>query len=301
MKAFFITFFALCIYIMATAQTTDVVYLKNGSVIKAKILEHKIGESLKIETSDGSVYVYNSDEILKITKDPVAATNSQRQPATAINMDGDLLTDVEGNVYRTVVINGKTWMAENLKTRHYADGTPVGRTEKGPNYYYMDDNYIAQYGILYNWAAAVRVSDNTTKYTFTGNRQGVCPDGWHVPTMVEFSEAVAGDTKSKAGCLDIWTRFKSTSGWSVGGNGTNISGFSALPAGSTGTAIGSISKIHGVGEHAFFWSATPSENKEAWMGKLIWAYGLSTKRDRSFGILREWTKSAGMSVRCVRD
>jgi uncharacterized protein (TIGR02145 family) len=299
MKAFFITFFALCIYITAPAQTTDVVYLKNGSVIKAKILEHKIGESLKIETSDGSVYMYNSDEILKITKDPVAATNSQRQPATATNMDGDLLTDVEGNVYRTVVINGKTWMAENLKTRHYADGTPVGRIEKGSNYYYVDDYYISQYGILYNWAAAVRVADNSTNYTFTGNRQGVCPDGWHVPTMVEFSEAVAGDIKSKAGGKEIWTRFKSTSGWPAGENGTNASGFNALPAGAWGTR-GPVFKIRYVGEDAFFWSATPSPNSP--FISYVKAFSLSTKREAWSGILHDiYGKAAGLSVRCVKD
>ena len=49
----------------------DVVYLKNGSVIKGKIIEMTPGETIKIETADGSVFVYEMTEVERITKENI--------------------------------------------------------------------------------------------------------------------------------------------------------------------------------------------------------------------------------------
>ncbi|MDR0430906.1 MAG: fibrobacter succinogenes major paralogous domain-containing protein [Tannerellaceae bacterium] len=284
------------------AQTTDVVYLKNGSIIKARILEYKPGESVKIEIYDGSIFVYPVDEVQKIEKDPNAKPAGTEQS----HFDGELLTDVEGNTYRTVVIKGKVWMAENLKTRHYADGTPIERINNGPNYYYVDAGYIEKYGILYNWAATVRVLDNKTTFTFTGNRQGVCPNGWHVPTMEEYAEAVDGAFKNKDDCEATWRKFKSETGWPAGENGYNSSGFSAIPAGGTGVqGLGGAGKIIHIGLHAYFWTAT-TYGKSAGFGDIS-AYSFSTLRSvvlgkAMSGILHPADmKRWGKSVRCVKD
>ncbi len=51
--------------------TVDVVYLKNGSIVKGQIVEQIIGVSIKIETRDGSMFVYKADEVEKITKEKI--------------------------------------------------------------------------------------------------------------------------------------------------------------------------------------------------------------------------------------
>ena len=55
----------------------DVVYLKNGSIVRGMIIEQVPNESVKIQTADGSVFVYKMDEIQKITKE-LDAYNAQR-------------------------------------------------------------------------------------------------------------------------------------------------------------------------------------------------------------------------------
>lgn len=51
------------------AQTViNILYLKNGSVIKCNVLEMEIDKQIKIETADGSVFVYPMSDVLKIGK-----------------------------------------------------------------------------------------------------------------------------------------------------------------------------------------------------------------------------------------
>ena len=87
--------------------------------------------------------------------------------------------DVDGNRYKTVKINGMQWMSENLRTTHYADGTPIAQahpSSKGteqPLYYdrFEQQDSTKKYGLLYNWFAAVRLD---TSDSF-GVVQGVRP------------------------------------------------------------------------------------------------------------------------------
>ena len=105
--------------------------------------------------------------------------------------------DVDGNIYKQVKIGNQTWMAENLKTTKYRDGTPIPLvTDSGTwenlstgaySYYYNDPDNVnfggdlnittlghAGYGNLYNWYAV-----DTGK---------LAPEGWHVPTDDEIKE-----------------------------------------------------------------------------------------------------------------
>ncbi len=103
------------------------------------------------------------------------------------------VSDVDGNVYQTVEIGGREWMAENLRTTSYADGTPIpgglddaawGSTPDGAYAVFPHDGVagigseeemLAAYGALYNFHA---VTDS----------RGLCPAGWHVPTHEEWTE-----------------------------------------------------------------------------------------------------------------
>jgi uncharacterized protein (TIGR02145 family) len=98
---------------------------------------------------------------------------------------GDLITDVDGNAYKTVTIGSQTWMAENLKTTKYNDGTAISNIKDnnlwksdtlGAWCYYQNDSTLNTiYGKLYN------------VYTLKYNDKSVCPTGWHVPTLNEWT------------------------------------------------------------------------------------------------------------------
>lgn len=73
----------------ASAQgTIDIVELKNGSVIRGTIVEQVVGESIKIKTYDGSLFVYRMDEVARISKETASAPN---QAPSDINDYGGLL------------------------------------------------------------------------------------------------------------------------------------------------------------------------------------------------------------------
>ena len=100
--------------------------------------------------------------------------------------------DYDGNRYDAVKIGNQVWMLTNLRTTHYADGTPIAASisdDPIPGYYRIPGVDEATYGLLYNWYAAVRDTNN-----LTGKVQGICPKGWHVPSredcicLLDFSQ-----------------------------------------------------------------------------------------------------------------
>ena len=101
--------------------------------------------------------------------------------------DNEILTvtDQDGNVYPVVQIGSQCWMAVNLRTKHFSDGTAISTSNSSSEYtpYYYDYSSsnipLVQRGYLYNWNA-------TMKGSSTEGTQGVCPTGWHVPTRDEY-------------------------------------------------------------------------------------------------------------------
>jgi uncharacterized protein (TIGR02145 family) len=136
------------------------------------------------------------------------------------------VTDITGNVYNTIRIGGKTWMAENLRTTSLSDGTAIPEVKAGeewettqePAYcwYLNDDKYKDIYGALYNW------------HTVASDK--LCPEGWHVPKYDEWMELFShfGNNYEVADKL----REAGDSHWvKTGPNVRNESGFTVLPGG----------------------------------------------------------------------
>lgn len=208
---------------------------------------------------------------------------------------GDLLVDSrDGHVYKTVTIGTQTWMAENL---NYADSIKTPSL-KGKSWCY-DNNKTKcdEYGRLYTWAAAIdsislandaenpQICGYSEMCTLPDVVQGVCPEGWHLPTKSEWETlfvAVGGS---------VGKMLKSTSGWSGSGNGgMDAYGFSALPAGYWD--IDGYFDFAGYG--AFFWSASQYENDsfDAYFMRL------SSNGDNTDLYSH---KSDGLSVRCLQN
>jgi uncharacterized protein (TIGR02145 family) len=197
---------------------------------------------------------------------------------------GTLTDKRDSKVYKTVVIGNQEWMAENL---NYSDAGSC---------YNNSTSNCAEYGRLYNWAAAMGVSSNyNTRLLhvedYEGNniepQTGICPDGgWHIPSDAEWKElitAVGGLSMSAA-------KLKAASSlWEDRGGGTDDYGFAALPGGE-GYSGSSYSHI---GELGVWWSATEDASNKA--------YGREMGIEAGYVARAAETKSYLLSVRCVRE
>ena len=222
------------------------------------------------------------------------------------------IIDYDGNTYHTIELGDQWWMVNNLKTTHYADGTEIplvesatvwealGYEEKAFCYYNNDENNEEYtYGALYTWAAVM--NGNLSSDSIPSGVQGVCPDGWHVPSDAEWKElemflgmsAAAIDSVGLRGSNQGSKLSSSASFWKDGYLDSNpdfgSSGFHAQPGGGR--------RYNGTfghkGDNANFWTATEYSNVRAW-GRHIYSAYSSVHRYRN-------VKSDGFSVRCVKD
>jgi len=205
----------------------------------------------------------------------------------------------DGQEYDYVCIGDQIWMAENLNTTKYNNGDPVlhitdnsewGNTGEGAYCYYNnDENNKDIYGALYNYFAVV-------------DSRELCPSGWHIPSDNEWKtlEIYLGLTESEADLLgwrgtDVGLKMKSKTGWLNDGNGTNSSGFNALPGGNRYYDGSSFAYLGLVG---LWWSST------LWVDNgIVYDWALRRYLDYSQdGIDRANDPlHYGFSVRCVKD
>lgn len=197
------------------------------------------------------------------------------------------IEDIDGNVYKTTKIGSQLWMAENLKTTRYNDGTPIPYVTDGgtwanlttPAYCYINNDpatYASPYGALYNYYA---VADT--------NSLNVCPVGWHVPSDLEWTTltnylgglAVAGSKLKETGTL-YWN--------SPNTDATNESDFAGLGSGGRFA-----SSFFNIGSNGYWLSSTEVNATNFWH-RYLWNNEIFVTRDNS-------AKSIGFGVRCLKD
>ena len=133
---FFVTFISISIIVVAQQSYQDVVYLKNGSIIRGVIIEQIPNKSIKIETADKSVFVYQIDEIEKMTKEakPYSQSNNTSKPNYIIGIGAgkDYLTTVYQEVKEVPTDKATIYIYRPYKYSgsgvHFlvkANGTPV--------------------------------------------------------------------------------------------------------------------------------------------------------------------------------
>jgi uncharacterized protein (TIGR02145 family) len=214
--------------------------------------------------------------------------DSLNEKTTAVfnsNITYGTMTDQDGNIYKTVTIGTQTWMAENLRTTKYNDGTDIPNITLISNWYTLTTgaycNYdnttiadtIATYGRLYNWYAV-----NTGK---------LAPKGWHVPTDDEWTVLETYLGKDVAGAKMKETGYTHWNSPNTGA--TNETGFTALPGGfRSSTGI-----YYNIGTFSIWWSATEEDDDNSLSIYLFYYYSKDT-RDAS-------EKNHAYSVRCVKD
>ena len=264
--------------------------------------------------------LYDSLAISAIAK-PISnlmltAPNGKRFNLT-VNDSGNLvaneiLSDIDGNSYKTVIIGGKEWMAENLKVTHYNNGDSIisfiaDSTNKvandsiwnslttGAYTVLQNPGYLNTYGRLYNWNAVI-------------DSRNVCPTGWRVPAdsdWVNFSVAIQ-DSVCKAEEIGYahWIELTGSSRPPVA---TNSSGFTGLPGGRF--PIASYIGLN-IGLNGSWWSITEIDS--------TYAYGMSFRmspgHEFNYPLIYGWydgisenyppfkdAKTQGFSIRCIKD
>lgn len=196
------------------------------------------------------------------------------------------MQDKDGNVYKTVVIGTQTWMAQNLRTSRFNDGTAIPKItgnaawdEATSGAYCIYDNttdsqIIADYGYLYNFHAV--------------NSGKLAPNGWHIPTKEEWETLIT--FAGGAATSGIKLKETGSSHWEKISNNyliTNATGLTALPGGSRLNGFAQM-KIYGE-----WWTSSMYYTANAWLVSMSYA---------SFNTYVEhYGLSRGCSVLCVKD
>ncbi len=197
------------------------------------------------------------------------------------------ITDSEGNSYNTVWIGTQLWMAENLRTKTFSDGTAIplvtDNTEwsnlSTPGYCWYDNDeatYGADYGVLYN------------HYTVGTNK--LCPDGWRVPYYPRYQNY-------------DWTELRSVIGGTYGGGNlketgtthwqspntyaSNLTGFTALPGGRR-NPDGTFSLV---GKSGYWWSNSYVNGNPMY---------INLSYNNGYFYVPNTSRESGFSVRCVK-
>jgi len=213
---------------------------------------------------------------------------------TTLQQYGTFIDNRDNKTYKWMIIGNQTWMAENLNIGNVIDGSEE-QTDNGIIEKYAVNNsseYCDSFGGLYQWHEMM-------DYATTESAQGVCPDGWYIPTDTEWKElemylgmsqaeadgyALRGSTeggKLKEIGTTYWTSPNTAA--------TNEVGFTALAGGYRDYN----GKMGNVKNDCVFWSSTEDADTTGWYRYLhydsggIWRYSNS--------------KNYGFSVRCIKD
>lgn len=240
-------------------------------------------EEIEESSSSSAVTSSSSGEIIITSSSSIAETSSSGKESWAylnpVMSYGEMIDDRDGQVYKTVVIDEQTWMAENLNF------------EVENSYCYNDStSNCSKYGRLYSWATAVGKTESSCGQGNlcslpSGTVQGICPEKWHLPSKAEFESLIlkAGGQNSGGNIL------KSKTDWNFDGNGIDVYGFTALPAGNR-YANGN---NYGKGGNASFWSSTENNlNESFYMNMGFINDSVSMKKNY---------KERRLSVRCIKD
>ena len=194
-------------------------------------------ESSSAEESSSSAVVPENVEESSDGKDVQLSEMSSSSEGIRV-VEGSLTDSRDGQVYRTLEINGQVWMAENLNYK----------TDDSRCYHDSLEN-CAKYGRLYVWAEALNV----------------CPEGWYLPDTTEWYTLLYGTIGdiAEVGIEELGRNIRSKNGWLNQGTGgidaTDALGFSVLPGGS-----GDSSSYVGKGYNANFWTALSYSNRESY-------------------------------------
>lgn len=194
-----------------------------------------------------------------------------------------------GKTYNVVMIGSQCWMAENLNIGTMINGSNDQQDNSTIEKYCYNntEDSCSIYGGLYQWAEAVNYQDDATNSSspssdFSGHVQGICPDGWHIPTLTEFEELKTFVNNDATKLIDE----NAKNGYSY----TNETGFSALFAGYRYLYGGSLVLLS---YNTHYWSSTEDNS--------ISVFFMGLYYNSPNILLDDYNKLYGFSIRCLMD
>jgi len=199
--------------------------------------------------------------------------------------------------YKTVKIGDQLWMAENLNyfvagSRCYGEGADVAVLDNGLNYKTLSKAEVQtncdKYGRLYDWSTAMALPSDCTLSSCSdqidAKHRGICPSGWHIPSLAEWKKLLEYVFLDQNGCLDCNAlHLKAIDGW----NGKDSYGFAALPSQAGGDC-----NFSGIPIMGNWWSTSVQHTGGASVMQMF---------DLDLGKITISSKQDLLSVRCLHD
>lgn len=272
------------------------------------------------ETSSSSSVAMSSSAETNSSSSVAMSSSSETASSASVSACGDFDADSlfcdarDTTLYPYVTIGTQVWMAKNLNYGSLIPSTSDQSDDATAEKYCVSDNesFCDYYGGLYQWAEALGLSSsyNAQDYSVSGNIQGICPDGWHVPSTSEWStlRSFIGDSVGyhlKSAVEGSWTTNPSTG---LGGPGDDAYGFNGLGGGGR-YFEGYMSTIMSSGSTTSYFGWVPkSIGGSAFRGLFLNTKSSSDSSqvnhlgDDQTGLGQETTsKSWGFSLRCIKD
>jgi uncharacterized protein (TIGR02145 family) len=224
----------------------------NGEIFTCQVSNACLQLSVSDCLANGGLVVSDCQEYSSSSDKEKDASSSGMDQSSSSNLtrsssggvSGNGFTDSrDGKRYKMVTIGNQTWMAENLNYGGTANS--IGSCGQSNGSVASSGGYCDEpgYGRLYDWATVMAMPSKCNEdpkepeqvygevvidpdCAETYEHQGICPSGWHIPSLDEWFEL--RDYAGGEGVAGM--KLKATSDWYIG-NGTDIYGFAALPAG----------------------------------------------------------------------
>lgn len=196
--------------------------------------------------------------------------------------------------FETISIGGQTWSAKNLSVTHFQNGEIIPHIEDDETwehygllgkpawcFFNNDPSTEPLYGRLYNWHAVV-------------DPRKIAPFGWRIPSDQDWEDLESfiekfSELENQKGFAQVGKKLKGKELWNDGGNGSDIFGFNAVPAGYRATD----GPFRDQGGTANFWSTSDNSIQNAFY-RTLYFYSANMFKYNNF-------KSNGISVRCLKD
>lgn len=240
---------------------------------------------------------YDFQEYLRFTAySGNAATVRVEKPISDLSLDFKFqeCIDYDGNNYHAVQIGDQLWMGENLKSENDANGNSISK-----ECYNSQASNCETYGGLYLWNTIMNGESSTDNAP--SGVQGICPDGWHLPSDQEWKDleielgmsvADANSTGDRgldegselAGYEELWD-----SNILTDENDFGTTGFDAKPAG----LIDHVSGSYYIGQQTYFWTCTEKDGSTGWIRNIKYNMTRSLRSTND--------KANALPVRCVKN
>lgn len=304
------------------SKTSEEVSIAKGSFTINATVNAGANEKLNWAKSgygSGDATLSPSEDGLSVTVTPkkagyFAITASSKSTSAKCELyiveDIDFITDWKGGRYKTVKIGTQWWMAQDFRCKYYDSGSGRSGDYIGESSdvisapYFFNSRTSSSYGdwsaddkekvgFAYNWAAAVGLGESAAAAqtgSYSGRCQGICPNGWHIPSVAEFNTLknyIGGD----------WWLLASRKRWKIYGNPDKY-GFCAMPVGIYNGG-GSMAEV---GEKCEFWTADASSTENAKSMYLnSYTNPISGNVYMDADIRSTSKKSRAYSVRCIKN